>query len=167
FLREGSAVQDFLSPDRVVLGSTDRAAASQVAQLYLPLRAPMVITDLYTAEMIKYASNAFLATKISFINEIARICDRLGADVKEAAAGMGYDKRIGRPFLDAGLGYGGSCFEGDETVFALNSPNVAAERFETLFERGKAAVVEAGETSFQGDVVELVQPADQRVLAFD
>ncbi len=75
--------------------------------LYLPLRAPIVITDLYTAEMIKYASNAFLATKISFINEIAQICERLGADVKEVAAGMGYDKRIGRAFLDAGLGYGG------------------------------------------------------------
>jgi UDPglucose 6-dehydrogenase len=167
FLREGSAVQDFSTPDRIVLGSTDRDAASKVAQLYLPLRAAIVITDLYTAEMIKYASNAFLATKISFINEMARICDRLGADVKEVAAGMGYDKRIGRPFLDAGLGYGGSCFEGDETVFALNSPNVAAERFETLFDKGKAALVEAGEMSFQGDVVELVQPVDQRVLAFD
>jgi UDPglucose 6-dehydrogenase len=118
FLREGSAVQDFLQPDRVVLGSTDRAAASKVAQLYLPLRAPMVITDLYTAEMIKYASNAFLATKISFINEMARICDRLGADVKEVAAGMGYDKRIGRAFLDAGLGYGGSCFPKDVKALA-------------------------------------------------
>ncbi len=118
FLREGSAVQDFLGPDRVVLGSTDRAAASRVAQLYLPLRAPIVITDLYTAEMIKYASNAFLATKISFINEMARICDRLGADVKEVAAGMGYDKRIGRAFLDAGLGYGGSCFPKDVKALA-------------------------------------------------
>src|SRR5262249_25173104 len=167
FLREGSAVEDFLRPDRVVLGSTDRAAAERVSQLYLHLRAPIVITDLYTAEMIKYASNAFLATKISFINEIARICDRLGADVKEVAAGMGYDKRIGRPFLDAGLGYGGSCFEGDETVFGLNSRNVAAGRFETLFEEGMAALAEAGETSFQGNVVELVQPADQHVLAFD
>ena len=118
FLREGSAVQDFLQPDRVVLGSVDRAAASRVGQLYLPLRAPIVITDLYTAEMIKYASNAFLATKISFINEMARICDRLGADVKEVAAGMGYDKRIGRAFLDAGLGYGGSCFPKDVKALA-------------------------------------------------
>lgn len=118
FLREGSAVQDFLRPDRVVLGSADRAAASRVAQLYLPLRAPIVITDLYTAEMIKYASNAFLATKISFINEIASICDRLGADVREVAAGMGYDKRIGRAFLDAGLGYGGSCFPKDVKALA-------------------------------------------------
>jgi len=159
FLREGSAVQDFQYPDRIVLGSTDQEAASKVATLYLPLRAPMVITDLYTAEMIKYASNAFLAAKISFINEIAQICERLGADVKEVAAGMGYDKRIGRSFLDAGLGYGGSCFEADETVFTLNSPNVAAERLDTLFAKGGAA--------FQGDVVELVQPSDQRVLAFD
>lgn len=118
FLREGSAVQDFLQPDRVVLGSTDRAAAQRVAELYLPLRAPIVITDLYTAEMIKYASNAFLATKISFINEIARICDRLGADVNEVAAGMGYDKRIGRAFLNAGLGYGGSCFPKDVRALA-------------------------------------------------
>jgi UDPglucose 6-dehydrogenase len=118
FLREGSAVQDFQNPDRIVLGSTDKEAAQMVATLYLPLRAPFVITDLYTAEMIKYASNAFLATKISFINEIAQICERLGADVKEVAAGMGFDKRIGRAFLDAGLGYGGSCFPKDVRALA-------------------------------------------------
>jgi UDPglucose 6-dehydrogenase len=113
FLREGSAITDFLNPDRVVLGSLERNAAEKVAQLYFPLRAPIMITDLRTAEMIKYASNAFLATKISFINEIANICEALGADVKEVAVGMGYDKRIGRAFLDAGLGYGGSCFPKD------------------------------------------------------
>jgi UDPglucose 6-dehydrogenase len=118
FLAEGFAVQDFLHPDRVVLGSVDREAAQRVAELYLPLRAPIVITDLYTAEMIKYASNAFLATKISFINEIARICDRLGADVKEVSAGMGYDRRIGNRFLNAGLGYGGSCFGKDVKALA-------------------------------------------------
>jgi len=118
FLREGSAILDFQTPDRVVLGSADQEAARRVATLYLPLRAPIVITDLYTAEMIKYASNAFLATKISFINEIAQICERLGADVKEVAAGMGYDKRIGRAFLDAGLGYGGSCFPKDVRALA-------------------------------------------------
>ncbi|GAC1349539.1 MAG: UDP-glucose/GDP-mannose dehydrogenase family protein [Ktedonobacteraceae bacterium] len=118
FLREGSAVQDFQNPDRVVLGSSDPEAAQRVAALYLPLRAPIVITDLYTAEMIKYASNAFLATKISFINEIAQICERLGADVKEVAVGMGHDKRIGRAFLDAGLGYGGSCFPKDVRALA-------------------------------------------------
>jgi UDPglucose 6-dehydrogenase len=118
FLREGSAIADFQTPDRVVLGSSDEEAARHVATLYLPLRAPIVITDLYTAEMIKYASNAFLATKISFINEIAQICERLGADVKEVAAGMGYDKRIGRAFLDAGLGFGGSCFPKDVRALA-------------------------------------------------
>jgi UDPglucose 6-dehydrogenase len=118
FLREGAAVQDFLNPDRVVLGSSDPLAARRVADLYLPLRAPIVVTGLYTAEMIKYASNAFLATKISFINEMARICERLGADVNEVAAGMGYDKRIGRAFLNAGLGYGGSCFGKDVKALA-------------------------------------------------
>lgn len=118
FLREGAALQDFQNPDRVVLGSSEPEAVHKVAHLYLPLRAPIVTTDLYTAEMIKYASNAFLATKISFINEIAQICERLGADVKEVAVGMGYDKRIGRAFLDAGLGYGGSCFPKDVRALA-------------------------------------------------
>ena len=118
FLREGAAIADFMAPDRVVLGSLDEDAAQTVAQLYLPLRGPIMITDLRTAEMIKYASNAFLATKISFINEIANICEALGADVKEVAAGMGYDKRIGRAFLDAGLGYGGSCFPKDVKALA-------------------------------------------------
>ena len=113
FLREGAAIGDFLGPDRVVLGSLDHEAAEKVAQLHLPLRAPIVVTDLRTAEMIKYASNAFLATRISFINEIASICEELGADIKEVAAGMGYDKRIGHQFLDAGVGYGGSCFPKD------------------------------------------------------
>ncbi len=118
FLREGSAISDFMQPHRTVLGSLDMAAAEKVAQLHLPLRAPIVITDLRTAEMIKYASNAFLATKISFINEIANICEALGADVKEVAVGMGYDKRIGSMFLDAGLGYGGSCFPKDVKALA-------------------------------------------------
>ncbi len=118
FLREGSAIFDFMNPDRVVLGSTDRDAAGQVAQLYLTLRCPIQITDLRTAEMIKYASNAFLATRISFINEIANMCEELGADVREVAQGMGLDKRIGRAFLDAGLGWGGSCFPKDVKALA-------------------------------------------------
>lgn len=113
FTREGSAIHDFMHPDRVVLGSRNPDAAEKVAQLHLPLRARIIVTDLRTAEMIKYASNAFLATKISFINEIAAICERLGADVEEVAVGMGYDKRIGPHFLNAGLGYGGSCFPKD------------------------------------------------------
>jgi UDPglucose 6-dehydrogenase len=113
FMREGSALYDFMNPDRVVLGSKNKDAAERVAQLHLPLRTRIVVTDLRTAEMIKYASNAFLATKISFINEIAAICEKMGADVQEVAVGMGYDKRIGSHFLNAGLGYGGSCFPKD------------------------------------------------------
>ncbi|MBI2953559.1 MAG: UDP-glucose/GDP-mannose dehydrogenase family protein [Chloroflexi bacterium] len=124
FLREGSAVYDFMSPDRVVLGATDRVAAETVAELYSPLKCPVLITDLRTAEMIKYASNAFLATRISFINEISRICERLGADVKQVALGMGYDRRIGHAFLEAGVGWGGSCFPKDvkalEHMAAMN-----------------------------------------------
>jgi UDPglucose 6-dehydrogenase len=118
FLREGSAVNDFMNPDRVVLGSTNLAAAREVADLYETLRAPIMITDLRTAEMIKYASNAFLATRISFINEIANICEALGADVREVARGMGLDERIGPDFLDAGLGWGGSCFPKDVRALA-------------------------------------------------
>lgn len=113
FLREGAAVQDFMHPDRVVLGSTDEDAAKRVAELYATFKCPVIITDLATAEMVKYASNAFLATRISFINEIANICDKLGADVKVVSQGMGLDKRIGSAYLDAGLGYGGSCFPKD------------------------------------------------------
>ncbi|MBN2676602.1 MAG: UDP-glucose/GDP-mannose dehydrogenase family protein [Anaerolineaceae bacterium] len=113
FLREGSAVNDFMIPDRVILGSLEPKATSQVATLYQPLRCPILETDLRTAEMIKYASNAFLATRISYINEIANICEELGADVLVVAKGMGLDKRIGPAFLDAGLGWGGSCFPKD------------------------------------------------------
>jgi UDPglucose 6-dehydrogenase len=118
FLREGAALADFMQPDRVVLGAADREAADRVAALYDPLAAPTIITDLRTAEMIKYASNAILATRISFMNEVAHICERLGADVKQVAQGMGLDKRIGPRFLDAGIGYGGSCFPKDVKALA-------------------------------------------------
>ena len=117
FLREGSAVSDFLNPDRIVLGSEDTQSAEDVATLYRSFDCPIIITDLRTAEMIKYASNAFLATRISFINEIASMCDQLGADVTEVARGMGLDDRIGVGFLNAGIGWGGSCFRKD--VLAL------------------------------------------------
>ena len=117
FLREGSAVSDFLNPDRIVLGSEDRQSAEDVTMLYRSFNCPIIITDLRTAEMIKYASNAFLATRISFINEIASMCDQLGADVTEVARGMGLDDRIGVGFLSAGIGWGGSCFRKD--VLAL------------------------------------------------
>jgi UDPglucose 6-dehydrogenase len=126
FLREGSAIQDFMHPDRVVIGSHDREAAEKVARLYSPLDAPILITpNIYTAEMVKYASNAFLAARISFINEIARISERVGADAKLVAEGMGLDKRIGPSFLDAGIGYGGSCFPKDVKALAA-----LAERFD-------------------------------------
>jgi len=120
FLREGSAVDDFRHPDRVVLGGTEPDALERVASLYRDLQPepPIIGTDIRTAEMIKYASNAFLATKISFINEIASICERLGADVKEVSHGMGLDRRISPEFLDAGVGYGGSCFPKDVKALA-------------------------------------------------
>jgi UDPglucose 6-dehydrogenase len=117
FLREGSALHDFQNPDRVVVGSRRESAARKVAELFKPLNARVLVTDVRSAEMIKYASNSFLAAKISFINEIANLCDLVGADVAKVAEGMGMDKRIGRPFLDAGVGYGGSCFPKD--VLAL------------------------------------------------
>ncbi len=146
FLREGSAIGDFMSPHRTVIGSLDKDAAGKVAHLHLPLRAPIVITDLRTAEMIKYASNAFLATKISFINEVADICEALGADVKEVAAGMGYDARIGKYFLDAGLGWGGSCFPKDVQALAymakeqsLTTP-ILDSVMNVNYDRRKAAV---------------------------
>ena len=113
FLREGSAVHDFMNPDRIVIGASDRRDAETVAALYRPLNAPVHITDLRSAEMIKYASNSFLATKISFMNEVAALCDRVGANVREVAKGMGSDKRIGAAFLQAGAGFGGSCFPKD------------------------------------------------------
>lgn len=144
FLREGSAIADFMSPHRNVIGSLDRDAADKVAQLHLPLRAPIVITDLRTAEMIKYASNAFLAAKISFINELADLCELVGADVKEVAAGMGYDARIGRYFLDAGLGWGGSCFPKDVQALAYMAkekglnPRILNDVVKVNYDRRKA-----------------------------
>ncbi|MBL8077884.1 MAG: UDP-glucose/GDP-mannose dehydrogenase family protein [Anaerolineales bacterium] len=146
FLREGSAISDFTSPHRTVIGSMDKDAANKVAHLHLPLRAPIVITDLRTAEMIKYASNAFLATKISFMNELADLCEQVGADVKEVAAGMGYDARIGRHFLDAGLGWGGSCFPKDVEALAFMAkekgldPRILNDVMEVNYDRRKAAV---------------------------
>ncbi len=113
FLKEGSAVEDFLHPDRVVVGDQDDWAGDAVVELYQPLQAPLVRTDIASAEMVKLASNAFLATKISFINEIANVCEETGADVVEVAKGMGLDDRIGPKFLQAGIGFGGSCFPKD------------------------------------------------------
>src|SRR5687768_14863184 len=116
FLKEGTALADFLEPDRVVVGDDGDWAGDAVVELYAPLEAPLVRTDIRSAEMVKLASNAFLATKISFINEIANVCEETGADVVEVARGMGLDDRIGPKFLQAGIGFGGSCFPKDVTA---------------------------------------------------
>jgi UDPglucose 6-dehydrogenase len=118
FLREGNAVHDVQFPDRIVLGGADEAAVEKVAELYASFNAPIVKTDLRSAEMIKYASNAMLATRISFINEIAAICDEFDADIRVVAKGMGLDARIGPSFLEAGIGFGGSCFRKDVKALA-------------------------------------------------
>ncbi|MDP1819884.1 MAG: UDP-glucose/GDP-mannose dehydrogenase family protein [Acidimicrobiales bacterium] len=113
FLREGSAIHDFLNPARIVIGAEDQAAAVRVASLYIGITAPVIVTDPASAETIKYAANAFLATKISFINAVAAVCEAVGADIKDVALGMGYDSRIGHEFLRPGPGWGGSCFPKD------------------------------------------------------
>ncbi|XEC96227.1 UDP-glucose/GDP-mannose dehydrogenase family protein [Paenibacillus tarimensis] len=124
FLREGSAVKDTMNPDRIVIGSDSERAVRQLVMLHKPLTSNIVVTDIRSAEMIKYASNAFLATKISFINEIANICEKMDADVTEVARGMGMDRRIGSAFLRAGIGYGGSCFPKDTKALIQIAGNV-------------------------------------------
>ncbi|MBL8023636.1 MAG: UDP-glucose/GDP-mannose dehydrogenase family protein [Elusimicrobia bacterium] len=117
FLREGTAVRDFMKPDRIVVGVESRKAETMMRELYSPLKCPVIVTDIKSAELIKHASNSFLATKISFANALAALCDRVGADVSLVTAGMGADPRIGTSFLRAGLGYGGSCFPKDVSAF--------------------------------------------------
>ncbi len=117
FLREGSALSDFMNPDRIVIGVGSKRAERILKEIYRPLKAKFVVTNVATAEMIKHASNSFLATKISFINAVAQVCDKVGADVLKVAEGMGHDARIGRAFLNAGIGYGGSCFPKDVDAF--------------------------------------------------
>ncbi len=132
FLREGSAVHDTLYPDRIVIGADNPRAAMKIVELYAPLERPMLITNLATAEIIKYASNTFLALKISFINAIADLCERAGADVVQVAKAMGADSRIGPAFLQAGLGFGGSCFPKDVQAFAHTMKRYGLDA--TLFE---------------------------------
>ncbi len=124
FLREGSAIYDTFHGDRIVIGADDERAAAVVADIHRPFGIPIFQTDIRSAEMIKYASNAFLATKISFINEIANICEKVGADIEQVAAGMGMDERIGASFLRAGIGYGGSCFPKDTKALAKIATNI-------------------------------------------
>ncbi|MGH9213173.1 MAG: UDP-glucose dehydrogenase family protein [Acidimicrobiales bacterium] len=137
FLREGSAVHDFLHPDRIVIGSEHQSAAARVAALYIGVTAPIIVTDPASAETIKYAANAFLATKISFVNAIAAVCEAVGADVKDVVFGMGYDKRIGHEFLRPGPGFGGSCFPKD-TKALVHIAESSGYPFELL--RGVIAV---------------------------
>jgi len=134
FLREGSALHDCLNPDRIVIGADDQAAAMRVAKLFESLKAPLVITDPASAETIKYASNAFLAAKVSFVNALANVCEAVGADVREVVLGMGYDKRIGFEFLKPGPGWGGSCFVGEETILVRRGDDVRLLRFDDLFD---------------------------------
>jgi len=131
FLREGQAIHDFLNPDRIVIGCDRPEAAGVLTELYSGLRAPVLVTDPASAEMIKYAANAFLATKVSFINAIANLCEVVDADVREVALGMGYDARIGFQFLKAGPGYGGSCFPKDVAAL-LHTSRAAGYPFELL-----------------------------------
>ncbi len=162
FLQEGSAVRDFMNPDRVVIGSEAPSdwVEEALARLYEPLGSPIVRTDVASAEMIKLASNAFLATKISFINEIANVCEELGADVSEVAAGMGLDPRIGQSFLRAGIGYGGSCLVGDETVLVRSAGHIRLVALEDLFDdlAGEAVVDQQGNG--------LVAPRELEVLSW-
>jgi UDPglucose 6-dehydrogenase len=129
FLREGAAIQDFKHPDRVVVGSIEPRARDVMTELYRPLylnRSPILFTDRRTAELIKYAANAFLATKITFINEVADLCEKVGADVQEVARGIGLDNRIGAKFLHAGPGFGGSCFPKDTLALIKTGQDFAA-----------------------------------------
>jgi UDPglucose 6-dehydrogenase len=139
FLKEGSALEDFLHPDRVVVGDRGDWAGDAVVALYEPLGAPLVRTDIASAEMIKLAANAFLATKISFINEIANVCEETGADVLEVARGMGFDRRIGTHFLKPGIGFGGSCFPKDVSALKQLAGN-SGYHFQLL-----TAVIEVNE----------------------
>ena len=162
FLKEGAAVADFMRPDRIIVGCDDHRATLLLRALYAPFnrnRDRLIEMDVRSAELTKYAANAMLATKISFMNEIANLAERLGADVEKVRVGIGADPRIGYHFIYPGAGYGGSCFEAGETIFALNSPNVAAETLETVFNQGGQP--------FQGDAVQVVTPKKKRVLAFD
>ncbi len=162
FLREGSAIEDTLRPDRIVVGAPNQQVAMTLLELYAPLERPMIITDVHSAEMIKYASNAFLATKISFINAVANICELAGADVTQVVKGMGLDPRIGSAFLQPGLGYGGSCFPKDTDSLIQTAQSLGYD-FRLL-----RSVVEANRERaqrFVGLIRKVLDPLDDRVIA--
>ena len=163
FLKEGTAIDDFMHPDRVVIGADpDDWAADAVAAVYEPLGGELVRTDVASAEMIKLAANAFLATKISFINEIANVSEEVGADVGEVARGMGLDKRIGPSFLQAGIGYGGSCLHGGETVLIRRNGLISLRTLDELF--AQLAVEQGIEATGE---IQVAVPHDVEILAWD
>ncbi len=154
FLREGAAVNEFLYPDRIVLGVESKKAEQKLLELYKPINAPKIVTDIASAELIKLASNAFLSTKISFINAISLLCEKTGADIVQVAEGMGMDKRIGRAFLNAGVGYGGSCFPKDLKAFISMSSKLGYDfrllkEVEQINEDQMLRVVKKAEESLQ------------------
>jgi UDPglucose 6-dehydrogenase len=162
FLREGSAIEDTLRPDRIVIGAPSQQVAMTLLELYAPLERPMIITDVYSAEIIKYASNAFLATKISFINEIANLCEQAGGDVTQVMKGMGLDPRIGAAFLNAGLGYGGSCFPKDTDALIQTAAGLGCEL------RTLRAVVDVNRERVQRLIAlirKVLNPLEGRVIA--
>jgi UDPglucose 6-dehydrogenase len=158
FLSEGTAVRDFMAPDRIVIGAFEEADGDRVEELHAKLEAPVVRADVASAEMIKLAANAFLMTRISFINEIANVCELVGADVQEVARGIGLDHRLGPHFLRAGIGYGGSCLDGRETVLARRGDRIRLVALEKLFEE---LALDAPEGA------EVIWPNDLEVLAWD
>jgi UDPglucose 6-dehydrogenase len=166
FLKEGSALDDFRAPDRIVVGDDGDWAGDAVAGVYAPLGAPVIRTDVASAEMIKLAANAFLATKISFINEIANVCEETGADVLEVARGMGLDHRIGEHFLRPGIGYGGSCFAPEETVLVRHRGRTTLLTFERLWKRIASEQAELGEGLLEPYQLEVLSwaPGTERPL---
>jgi UDPglucose 6-dehydrogenase len=162
FLREGSAIEDTLRPDRIVIGAPNQQVAMTLLELYAPLERPMIITDVHSAEMIKYASNAFLATKISFINAIANLCELAGADVTQVVKGMGLDPRIGREFLQPGLGYGGSCFPKDTDSLIQTA---AGRGYDLRLLRSVVEVNRERAQRFVATIRKALDPLEDRVVA--
>jgi UDPglucose 6-dehydrogenase len=162
FLREGSAIEDTLRPDRIVIGAPTQQVAMSLLELYAPLERPMIITDVPSAEMIKYASNALLATRISFMNAIANICEQAGADVTQVMKGVGLDSRIGPAFLQAGLGYGGSCFPKDTESLVHTA---AALGYDFSLLRSVMEVNRGRSAHFVRMIARTLGPLDRRVIA--
>src|SRR5881628_2439417 len=161
FLREGSAIEDTLRPDRIVIGAPNQQVAMTLLELYAPLERPMIITDVPSAEMIKYASNAFLSTKISFINAIANICELAGADVTQVMKGIGLDPRIGPAFLQPGLGYGGSCFPKDAESLIHTAASLGCD---FKFLRAMVEVNRERTTHFVDNIRKVLAPLDDKVI---